>query len=494
MTSPATNIPQPYWNTATGFVAPPESAILAGAIADLQQAFGGSLNLDPNVSSTLTTPQGQLASEIAATVGNADDVFCFFTTQVDPAYATGRMQDAIGRIYFMERNGAEPTVLNIVCSGGNGVVIPSGAAVIDSAGNNYTTSGGTIPGTGMITLEFSAVIPGPTMVPETVTIYQAISGWDSATVSGGTVGTATEGRAAFESRREASVEANALGIMGAILGSIANLPGVLDYWGIDNPTTGTVVLYGVSITANSMYLAVVGGTDKNVANAILARRPPGTPMVGNTTVNVVYNPLGTDGQPLYENPPTYAIIFERPTDVNILFSVVLVNSPAVPSNGVALVQNAIVSAFNGGFPGLTRARIASLLLSTNYVPVVQALGPWAQIRSLGINSANTPIVTATASFATNVMTVSAILTGGNALAIGQTIDDSLSNGEVAPGTIITGQTGGTTGGVGTYTLSQPVGTIASETVSALLQNQLSVQVFGNQEPVLNANNIAVTAT
>lgn len=489
----ATNVPSPSWNPATGFIPATESSILAGAQADIAQAFN-----NYNLNFALNTPQGQLSSSLSACYGNTQDVFCFYTTQTDPAYAVGRMQDAIGRIYFMERNGAEPTVLSILCSGAGGVVIPNGAAIVDPIGNVYTTDGGTIAGVGSITLQFAAVVPGPTPVPLTVSIFQAVPGWDSATVSGGTVGTSTETRAQFESRRQSTVEANAVGVMGAILGSIANLPNVLDYYGVDNPTSGTVVINGVSITAYSMYLAVVGGSDANVANAILTKRPPGTPMVGNTTVNVVYNPLGPNGLPLYSNPPTYAITFERPPDMNIMFAVVLVNSPNLPANANLLVQNAILGAFNGEFVdsngvNLPRARIASLLLASDYTECIKVLGPWARIRSIQINSPNTPTVTASASFATNVMTVTAILSGGNNLAVGQTIDDSLSGGHIPPGTTIA-SLGSGTGGTGTYNLSQPVGTIAGETVAALSPNQNSVQVQGNQEPILSAANIAVTAT
>ena len=94
--TPTTNVPQ-CTLTPTGFQAPQESAILAGTVADIDQAVGGGLN------PSLTTPQGQLASSMAAIIGFCYDFFLYYTNQVDPTYAQGRMQDAIARIYFIER-------------------------------------------------------------------------------------------------------------------------------------------------------------------------------------------------------------------------------------------------------------------------------------------------------------------------------------------------------------------------------------------------------
>jgi hypothetical protein len=68
---------------------------------------------------------------------------------------------------------------------------------------------------------------------------------------------------------------------------------------------------------------------------------------------------------------------------------------------------------------------------------------------------------ATASFATNVMTVVSVGSGGAQFAVGQIITAA----GVAPGTYIT-SLGTGTGGTGTYNLSTTPGTIATEAVSA----------------------------
>lgn len=434
-----TNVPQPTFG-ATGFIAPSGPAILAGVQADINGAFGNVLNY------ALTTPQGQLASSEAAVIANVYAVFSYYTQQVDPAYAVGRMQDAIARIYFLERNPSEPTVLQIDCVGLAGVVIPLDATIQDSAGNLYRCTGaGTIAVTGTVTLSFACTEPGPTVVPDAgdVSIYQAIPGWDSVSVASGVVGVAVESRSAFEQRRRDSVAGNSFGPVGAIIGAVAKVSGVLDYYGIDNPTAGTVTVGGVAIPAYSTYIAVAGGAAADVAAAIFSKKSPGSPLVGDTSV-VVY-----DENPLYAAPIPYTIKFQIPDDLQILFKVVIASGPDVPSDAVLQVQNALIAAFAGS-DGATKARIGSVLYATRYVPPIAALGAWAQVASLGIGSANTPSAQVFGHISGNTLTVTAVTSG--TLAVGQALTDP--NGLIANGTYIT-VLGTGTGGVGTYTVNNP---------------------------------------
>ena len=68
----------------TGPVIPVESAILAGVQADMNAAFGGNLN------PSLTTPQGQLATSLAAIIANKNAEIAYYLNQTDPATASGR--------------------------------------------------------------------------------------------------------------------------------------------------------------------------------------------------------------------------------------------------------------------------------------------------------------------------------------------------------------------------------------------------------------------
>lgn len=547
-----TNVPAPTFG-ANGFTAPSEPAILEGVQEDIQTAFGGTLNFTTQSgSATNPTPQGQLATAEAAVLGNVYANFQYLTTQMDPAYSTGRWQDGIARIYFITRNPAQPTVLQVICTGAQGRPIPGGvggAAVQDESQNVYTcTTGGTIPAGGNITLPFAANVPGPTAVPETdaISIYQAIPGWDAVSVSSGVVGNATETPAAFETRRQQSVATNSQGMVASVLGNVLAVSGVLDAYAIENATDEPVTIgsgnAAYTLAANSLYVAATGGADLAVATAIWQKKAPGCSYNGNTTVSV------QDPNPVYGgNGPTYSVTYEIPPSLPILFSVSFQSSPSIPSNAASLVQAALLSAFAGGDGG-PRARIASTLLATRYVAPIVALGSWAaqNLLDVQIGSANTasasfpgsisgtaltitPAASFTGSISGTALTVSAVASG--ALAIGQTLTDT--TGDIAAGTVITagagtswtvnnsqtvssesmfgvagtlpaiGQTVADTAGLvapgtvitagartsWTVSISQ---TVTNEAMFGVLANGYSVGVGIAQEPVLSSANIAVS--
>ena len=438
-----TNVPQPTFGPK-GFLIPSESAILAGVQADFAAAFAASgYVLNP----ALNTPQGQLAVTEAATIGNTDAIFQYYTTQVDPAYATGRMQDAIARIYFLERIPAQATVVQALCSGAAGVVVPTGALAIATDSNIYTcTAGGTISSGGSVTLPFACNAFGPIPCGEGSLnqIYQSIPGWDSITnPTDGVIGNAVESRSAFETRRQASVALNSMGFLASIVGAVLAVPGVLDAYATENDTASPVTVGDFTLAPNSLYVAAAGGSAADIAQAIWSKKAPGCAYNGNTTVRVYDTAAG------YVIPyPSYNVSFEIPSSLPILFAVNIANGPQVPFNAVTLVQNAIINAFAGGDGG-SRARIAGTLYSSRFIAPVASLGSWVQIISILVGSMNTPAATASAYIAGTNMTVVAVASG--TLAPGQNVTDS--TGRILPGTIIVSQTSGSTGGTGVYVVS-----------------------------------------
>jgi hypothetical protein len=465
-----------------GFQAPTEAQILAGRQTDIDAAMGGGLN--PG----LTTPQGQLATSETAIIGNANDTFLYYATQTDPAFAQGRMQDAIGRIYFIERLPSEPTVLQILCSGLPGVTISVNALIQDVSGNSYGCSGsGVIGPGGNVTLSFSAIVPGPTAIPAAsgVSIFQAIPGWDSVSVVSGVTGRDVETRAEFEARRQASVAVNSLGSLPAVRGAVLSVPGVLDAYVTENTTSGTTTVGGTTLVAHSLYVAAVGGADLDVATAIWTKKAPGCALNGNTTVTVADSNSG------YSPPlPSYQIKFDRPSGLQILYAVSVVNGAQVPSNALALIQGAISSAFLGDDGG-PRAAIGSVIYALRYAAPIQALGSWVDLISISVGSNNAPAAVVTGSIGGATLTVSSLTSG--ALAVG----DVLSSGTgvsgtavIGVGTTITAFVSGT-GGIGTYTVSNPQ-TVPSQTITAAIAASNLVSVGANQVPIFSPQNVSLT--
>ena len=369
---PSTAVPSATLGSS-GFIAPAESDILTGALADINAAFGGTLN-----TTNLQTPQGQLASSLSAIVADKNSQFCALANGVDPAFASGRMQDAIARIYFLTRNPAQSTVVQALCTGLPGVVIPVGALATDTSGNVYAcTQGASIPAGGStVTLPFANVATGAVPCPAgtLTTIYRAVPGWDTITnVADGVIGNDVESRSAFEARRSASVEQNSRNTNSAILGSVLAVPGVLDAYVYSNDSAAPIIYGGAAINPNSLYVCVTGGSSAAVAKAIWLKKPPGTGYTGNVNVTVYDDNSG------YTAPyPASTVIYQASIPTTIYFSVQIQNGPNVPVDAAAQIQTAIINAFDG-VDGGSRARIGSTIYASRYYSSIAALGPWAQI-------------------------------------------------------------------------------------------------------------------
>lgn len=369
-----TSVP-PIQFTTAGLILPTDADILAGVQADWNAAFGG--NLNPQLSS----PQGQKATTEAAVISDKNAKFAFFVNQIDPATSRGFMQDAIGRLYFLERIPARSTTVDVVCTGGTGVVIPAGSLVQDGNGNLFaSTVAATIPSGGSVTVLFAAVNTGPIPCPPNSinTIYRTINGWDSVVnLVDGVIGADVENRADFEYRRQQSVAFNANGTVQAINANVINVPGVTDAYVIDNRLDTSVVVDGVTLLPHSIYAAVIGGDDPAVATAIYRKLNGGANMNGNTTVTV------TDDSPNYALPaPTEPITFQRPPDEQIYFAITVQNISGTPDATVrTAIQNAVVAAFGGAYDATPRVRMHSTIVALNYVvPIFSA----AQVAILSV--------------------------------------------------------------------------------------------------------------
>lgn len=365
--------------TPAGLVLPTDAAILAGVQADQNAAFGGGLNPD------LTTPQGQLATSETAVISAKNSEVAYVVNMQDPQYAAGRWQDAIGRIYFLTRKGATATVVTCTLVGAPGTVIPAGTLAQDTSGNTYASTGiATIGGGSTVTQDFQNLVTGPIPCPAVslVKVYQAISGWDTiSNPTDGAIGHDVETRADFELRRANSVALNAHGTPESIYANVFEVADVLDVYVIDNPTNGTVNTGSTNypVVAHSVYVAVVGGIDADVAQAIWDKKDLGCNYNGNTTVVVT----DTSG---YSYPfPTYNVKFQRPSTLAIKFAVQIVNNPLLPLDIVTRVKNAIIAKFNGT-DGTVRERIGSTILSSSYYAPVANCAPYVALLSILIGT------------------------------------------------------------------------------------------------------------
>lgn len=394
-----TNVP-PVVFSSTGVALPQEADILTGVLGDMNTALGG------NMSKSLTSPQGQLAQSLTAIIGDKNSQIAEIASQVDPDLADGRWQDAIGRIYFMDRIPATGTLVTGTCVGLVGTVIPAGSIVQDTSGYQYaSTAAVTIPATGTIDVQFQGLTTGPIVVPIGAlnTIYRAVTGWESVTnAAAGTPGTNVESRADFEFRRRNSVAINALNSPQAIYAAVLAVPNVVDAYVIDNPSSISVNTGATNypVAPHSVYIAVAGGAATDIAQAIWNKKSLGCDYNGTTTYTV------TDSVNYLIPYPSYVVKWVTPTSLPVYIKVSIVNSANLPSNITALVQAAILSAF-AGTDGGSRARIGANLYAGRYYAGIAAASPNVEILSVFVGSTASPTTTSLAVGIDQIPTLSA---------------------------------------------------------------------------------------
>lgn len=355
-----------------GPVMPDSAAVLEAVQGDWRAALGDNLNVNP------ATPQGQLMASQAAAIQDKNAQLLYLASQFNPEQAEGIYQDALAKVYFLERNPARSTVVAIACMGLPGTVIRGS----DSSDDPYQVSIGgerfvctrtdAIPQGGTVTLPFAAVNAGPIEVPAgaAVTIVQVVEGWDDASApQGGVTGQDVESRAAFERRRYQSVARNARSVAGAVYARVAELSGVLDCIVRQNRGDSPLVIDGVTLGPHSIYVGVLGGDDTAIAQAIYDSLSAGCDYNGDTSVVITDAVTGAKE----------TVTFTRLVDLAVGVRVTVRKNALLPSDVVKRVQDAILADFYGEYVSACdqqslRVRAGEDLYASRFYPVILAQG------------------------------------------------------------------------------------------------------------------------
>ncbi|MUG34060.1 baseplate J/gp47 family protein [Commensalibacter sp. ESL0382] len=397
-----TNIPSLKWGGQstsdhdkewgnTGIILPEEQDILAGVIEDFQNAFNNQLKFFNNQNEfLLSTPQGQLATSMAAIISDRNRLLAYYVNQVDPSYATGRMQDGIGRIYFIERIKAKATTVTGICRGQKDVLISAGTKVQDGDGNLYEADQNYIIGEdGTVAVNFVCLQKGPINCPaHSLQMYQLIPGWDNVdNPTEGIIGNNVESQAQFEQRRRQSVALNSVNSVDSIMAALLNLKNgngssvCEDVYVIDNDSGGGVNKNGFFLKPHSLFVCVSAPDDdwskQLIAQTIWKKKPPGCDMNGDQIVVI------QDQSGLYSTPPKYTICYANAKRIPIRLKITLARPQFLPKNAVDQIKTAIIKAFTGN-DGSKKPRIGSEILASSFYAPVQRLGSWISIITLFI--------------------------------------------------------------------------------------------------------------
>ena len=328
------------FDPATGLYAPATEDIRAAVADDWVVAFQDPdlplLNTEP------TTPAGQLIDAEVAEIEAKNAAMLYLANQFNPKVSSGRWQEGVGYIYFINRKLAEPSVVTCQLTGLNGTVIPYGALAAST--NGYTlicNRSVTIGPEGTAETTFRCAEWGPIDFPPNSvnSIVTVIPGWDTVNnEAAGALGRNLETRAEFEARRYDSVAMNAHGSTGALFGAIANIEGVLDCQVLENIGPDPVIKYGVTVPGHGVTVCVYGGEDGDIAEAIYRKKDNGCDTGGNT--DIVYTAAD------YHNA-IYEFKIMRPETVNFWIQITLGQQSDITQAIVNAIKQALYDDFHG---------------------------------------------------------------------------------------------------------------------------------------------------
>lgn len=289
-------MPSPYL-TEDGYEAPRGADFLA-TIRDRYETLTG-LTIDwdaDEVLGTLTVIAADMLGEIGEASQSVYDA-------MDPNNATGVQLDSLCQVVGITREPASYSTATVTLTGTTGTTIVEGS-IVQGGGTDgkarWRTTDDTILAGGTGSVIVQAVDVGVvTANPATITtIVTPISGWTAVTnAAAATPGTARESDSALRKRRAANLQTAGSRSIAALRANLLEVDGVQAAVVVENTTSATATVEGISLTAHSIGVVLYPSTLTSVqkqaaAQVIYDHMPGGIATNGNDVVATV---TGTDG-------------------------------------------------------------------------------------------------------------------------------------------------------------------------------------------------------
>lgn len=266
--------------TSAGISAPAIEDIIQSLIESLQAIYGSDIYLTPD------TQDYQLIVVFATAINDENNTAIEIYNGFLPTFAQGSFLSALVKINGIAREAGTNATQPVAIGGVAGTVIPFGV-VQDPNGNLWDLPESvTIPSGGTITVTATAEVQGSLpVIAGPVTIYTPVRGWQTASFTGSqTPGSAVESDASLRSRQAISTSLPSQTPLEAVLANVANVAGVTRYAIYENDSDSTD---SNGLISHSIALVVLGGDATAIAEAIAAKKTPGTGTNGTTSIVVV---------------------------------------------------------------------------------------------------------------------------------------------------------------------------------------------------------------
>ncbi|EHL7666714.1 baseplate J/gp47 family protein [Salmonella enterica] len=294
---------------STGVIMPDTDDVIDEVRDEFRAVFGDDIITDD------WTPQGVLINAEVKARTTVIENNAAVANQINPNLAGGIFLDAIWMLTGGQRRGATYSQVTGICRGVAGSIIPAGSRARTKNGDEFATLEQVIIGDlGTVNAVFQATSTGPIPAPagSLTQIIDAVLGWETVTNDAvGSLGQDVQSDVSARAMRRKTLALQGVSITEAITSALYNTPGVRSLKFRENVYDVEKVIDGVTMRPHSIYVCVDGGTDDDIAQALLASKSAGCGYNGNTTVTVT-DPIS--GQ-------KYVVNFDRPEEITVLMRV-----------------------------------------------------------------------------------------------------------------------------------------------------------------------------
>lgn len=264
----------------TGISCPTYAEVLDAVQALYRSIYGSDIYIDPD------SQDGQLIAAFAAAIDDCNKMSVAVFRSFSPSYAQGAGLSSVVKINGIRRLESSHSTATGTLVGVAGTIVTEGV-VKDVDGNLWDLPATvTIPISGEITVTVTAQEPGVIVAPagSIDSINTPTFGWQSfVSVTDAIPGDPVEDDAELRARQAVSTALPAQDVIEALIGTLANLPGVQRLKVYENDT-GTTDAHG--IPEHSICCVVQGGDTTDIAETIHSKKTPGTGTYGDTTIVV----------------------------------------------------------------------------------------------------------------------------------------------------------------------------------------------------------------
>jgi len=312
-----------------------------------------------NIDLSADTMDGQLIGALAEMLSNQDQIVEAALKVCDPNQAAETWLSTLAVLNGITRNGATYSTATVTFTGTNGVIIPEGAIVSETAnGEKFATDEDVTIASGTASVLATALNSGAVIATAgTITEMETqIVGVTSVTnANDATIGREYETDSELRIRRLRSVAVSSVGLVDSVYAALADLDDVASVLVKENKTDATD---GDGIPPHSVAAIVSGGDDTEIATAILLKKSIGCDTYGSTT-ETVYDSQGE----------AIDISFSRPTGVDIYIDMDIRKLQGFESTGEDDIKAAIIEYFETD-PDTRIAIGGDVIYSQLYIPIM----------------------------------------------------------------------------------------------------------------------------